>query len=109
MTNADSRIAATLQHDAPPPRDTAFRLQVLERRERRQFQRRAIFFVVALAAVAATTALAVNAGGTAYQAGAGLLVALILVTAALVHLPVFGRLLHNLAVPHGLSGLPPDS
>lgn len=105
MTSADSRITAALQHDAPPPRDPAFRLRVLERRERQQFRRRALLFLAVLAVVAATTALAITAGGRAYQAGAGLLFALLLVTAALVHLPVLGRLLHNLAVPHGPSDL----
>jgi len=40
MTNIDERITAALQHDAPPPRDPRFRIQLLERRERQRFRRR---------------------------------------------------------------------
>jgi hypothetical protein len=98
MTDADERLAAALRHDAPPPRDARFRLQVIERRERRRFRRRAVGSLTAVTGVAVTSVLAVGAGADAYGAGSVLLFALVLVSAAVVHLPAFGRLLRGLSV-----------
>jgi len=96
MTNADERISTALQHNAPPPRDPVFRLQVLERRERQQFRRRALTALASASAMAITSALAVRAGSEAYTAGSVLLFALVLITAVVVHMPEFGRLLRPL-------------
>jgi hypothetical protein len=96
MTNADERITTALQHNAPPPRDPVFRLQMLERRERQQFRRRAVTALTSAGAVAITSALAVRAGGEAYTAGSVLLFALVLITAVVIHMPEFGRLLRPL-------------
>ena len=98
MTNADERIAAALRHDAPPPRDPVFRLQVIERRERQRFRRRARQAFAGAAAVAVVSALTVREGDEAYAAGSVLLFALVVVTAAVVHLPGFGRLIRRLSV-----------
>jgi hypothetical protein len=46
----DQRIANLLRADAPPAHDPMFRIKVLERRERRQFQRR-LFAMIAGAVV----------------------------------------------------------
>lgn len=43
----DDRIVELLRADAPSVRDPIFRMQVLERRERRQFQRRAFTLLAA--------------------------------------------------------------
>jgi len=56
MTNIDERIATALQHDAPPPRDPMFRIQLLERRERQRFRRRALQALAGGVAVLAVSA-----------------------------------------------------
>lgn len=98
MTNADQRITAAVQHAAPPPRDPVFRLQVLERRERQRFRRRAQHALAAGAAVVIVSALTVSANGEAYAAGSVLLFALVLITGAVVYLPEFGRLIQRLSI-----------
>lgn len=98
MTSIDERIAAALRHDAPPPRDAAFRVQVLERRERQLFRRRSRQAMAAGTAVAVTTALTVSSGGEAYAAGSALLGGLVLVMTGVVYLPTFGRLIASLRV-----------
>jgi len=98
MTNPDERITAALRHDAPAPRDPVFRLQVLERRERQRFRRRAWGSLAATVAVAVLSALTATAGGEAYTAGSVLLFALVLITVAVVYLPGFERLIRRLSV-----------
>jgi hypothetical protein len=98
MTNIDERITTALRHDAPPARDPAFRLQVLERREQQRFRRRALHALTAGAAVAVVSVLTVSAGGEAYIAGGVLLFALVLVTGAVSVLPEFGRLIRRLSI-----------
>jgi hypothetical protein len=98
MTNTDERITAALQHDAPPARDPMFRLQVLERRERQRFRRRALHALVAGTAVAVLSALTMGASGEAYTAGSVMLFALALILGAVVHLPEFGRLIRRLSI-----------
>ena len=97
MTNIDERIAAALQHDAPPPRDPLFRIQLLERRERQQFRRHVLQVLAGGGAVLVVSALTVSAGSMAYVAGSVLLFALVLVTGA-IYLPVFGRLIRRLSL-----------
>ena len=96
--NIDERITAALQHDAPPPRDPVFRIQLLERREQRRFRRRVQQALAAGAAVVVVSALTLRAGDMAYAAGAVLLFALVLVSAAVVYLPEFGRLIRRLSI-----------
>ena len=98
MMNADDRITTALRADAPPLRDSVFRLQVLERRERQRFQRRALGSLAAGTGVTATSVLAVASGGEAYIAGSALLFALVVSTGALVYLPGFGRLIRQLSI-----------
>lgn len=98
MTNVDERITTALRHDAPAPRDLQFRLQVLERRERQRFRRRALHAIAAGAAVVVVSALTVSASGEAYTAGSVLLFALVLITEAVVYLPEFGRLIRRLSI-----------
>jgi heme A synthase len=98
MTNSDQRITAALLQDAPPPRDPVFRLQVLERRERQRFRRRALHALAVGAGAAVMSALTVNAGGEAYTAGSVLLFAMVLVAAAVVYLPGLGRLIRRLSI-----------
>ena len=97
MTNIDDRITAALQHDAPPPRDPVFRIQLLERRERQRFRRQIQQAVAGGAAVLIVSALTVSAGSMAYVAGSVLLFALVLITGAVV-LPAFGRLIRRLSI-----------
>ena len=97
MTNIDDRITTALQHDAPPPRDPLFRIQLLERRERQRFRRRTLQALAAGAAVLVVSALTVSAGSMAYVAGSVLLFALVLVTGA-VAMPEFGRLIRRLSI-----------
>ena len=96
--NIDERITAALQHDAPPPRDPLFRIQVLERAERQRFRRRTQHSLAGGAAVAVVSALTVSAGGEAYTAGGVVLFALVLVTAAVGVLPDLGRLIRRLSI-----------
>ena len=98
MTNIDERITAALQNDAPPPRDPVFRIQLLERRERQHFRRRVQHALAAGAAVLVVSALTLRAGDMAYAAGGVLLFALVLVSAAVVYLPEFGRLIRRLSI-----------
>jgi len=98
MTNIDQRITTALQHDAPPPRDPVFRIQLLERRERKRFRHRVQQALAAGAAVLVVSALTVSTGSTAYVAGSVLLFALVLVSAAVVYLPEFGRLIRRLSI-----------
>lgn len=98
MRRSDERIAAALRQDAPPARDPMFRLQVLERRERQRFRRRALGSLATGATVAVILALGILTGRDAYAAGSVLLFALVLVMAVVVYLPGFGRLLRHLSV-----------
>jgi hypothetical protein len=98
MTNADGRIAAALRANAPPARDPVFRLQVIERRERQRFKRRALASLVTVIAVGVLSGLAVRTGGTVYTVGSALLFALVLVTGCLIHVPAFGRILRGFSV-----------
>jgi hypothetical protein len=75
-----------------------FGLQVLERRERQRFRRRALLSLAAAAVMVGLSALAVNANGEAYSAGNVLLFALVLVMAGVVYLPAFGRLLRHFSI-----------
>jgi hypothetical protein len=95
--NVDERITTALQHDAPPPRDPLFRIQLLERRERQRFRRQTQQALAAGAGVLVVSALTVSAGSTAYVAGSVLLFALVLVTGAVV-MPAFGRLIRRLSI-----------
>ena len=97
MTNIDERITAALHHDAPPPRDPLFRIQLLERRERQRFRRRTQQALAGAAAVLIVSALTASAGSMAYVAGSVLLFALVLVTGA-VAMPEFGRLIRRLSL-----------
>jgi hypothetical protein len=98
MTNFDRRVTTALQQDAPPPRDPVFRLQLLERRERQRFRRRALHALSVATGVAVMSALTVNVGGEAYTAGSVLLFAVVLVAAAVVYLPGLGRLIRRLSI-----------
>ena len=93
----DERITAALQHDAPPPRDPMFRIQLLERREQQRFRRRALGALASAAGVLVVSALTVSAGSMAYVAGSVLLFALVVVTGA-IYLPEFGRLISRLSI-----------
>jgi hypothetical protein len=95
--NIDERITAALQHDAPPLRDPLFRFQMLERRERQRFRRRALQVLAGGAAVVVVSVLTVSAGSMAYVAGSVVLFALVLVTGA-VYLPEFGRFIRRLSI-----------
>jgi hypothetical protein len=95
--NIDERITAALQHDAPPPRDPMFRIQLLERAEHQRFCRRVLQALAGGAAVLVVSALTVMAGSMAYVAGSVLLFALVLVTGA-IYLPEFGRLIGRLSI-----------
>ena len=97
MTNIDERITTALQHDAPPPRDPVFRIQLLERRERQRFRRRTQQALAGGAAVLIVSALTVSAGSMAYVAGSALLFALVLVTGAVV-MPEFGQMIRSLSI-----------
>jgi hypothetical protein len=96
--NIDERITAALQHDAPPPRDPMFRIRLLERAERGRFRRRTRQALAGGATVAVVSSFTVSAGGDAYAAGGVVLFALVLVTAAVVVLPDFGRLIRRLSI-----------
>jgi hypothetical protein len=61
----DQRIAHLLNANAPPERDPVFRIQLLARRERKRFQRRALWILYAL-----LTLLAVMSSG--YRSSASL-------------------------------------
>jgi hypothetical protein len=100
MTNFDGRIAAALQANAAPPRDPVFRLQVIERRERQRFRRRALMSLVMALAVGGLSGVAVGMGGQMYTVGSVLLFALVLIAAGLIYVPVFGRLLRGLSISH---------
>jgi hypothetical protein len=98
MTHVDERITAALRHDAPPPRDPVFRLQVLERREQQLFRRRARQALAGATGVVVVSALTANGGSEAYTAGSVLLFALVVITAAVVYLPGFGQLIRRLSI-----------
>lgn len=66
--NRDDRIVEFLRAGAPPERDPMFRLEVLERRERRQLRRRAFTLLAAMLAI-----LAVSISPTRIGGGSGLL------------------------------------
>ena len=95
--NIDERITAALQHDAPPPRDPLFRVQVLERAERQRFRRSARLAIAGTVGVLVVSVLTVSAGSMAYVAGSVLLLGLVVVTGA-AFLPEFGRLMGSLKI-----------
>ena len=98
MMNTHDRITMVLRQDAPPLRDPAFRLRVLERRERLRFRRRAVHTFAVMVLVAIVSGLTGLAGGEAYRAGSVVLFALALTTAAVIYLPDFGRLLRRFSI-----------
>lgn len=74
MTDApDDRLTVLLQESAPPARDPLFRLQVIERRERARFRRRAAALLAAAFALALVAGVMVPAAGLPVAWGAGLL------------------------------------
>src|SRR5687768_16605730 len=99
MTNIDDRITTALRQDAPALRDPAFRLRVLERRERQRFRRRVVHTCAVMAVVAIVSALTATTGGQAYTAGSVVMFALALTTGAVIYLPDLGRLIRRLSIP----------
>jgi hypothetical protein len=99
VTNTDQRLTTALLQAAPPARDPAFRLQVLERRERQRFRRHALSAVAAAAATVLISVMMLLAvgGGRVYTAGSVMLFAIVLVTAG-AYLPVFGRLMRRVSL-----------
>lgn len=97
MTNADHRITTALQQDAPPAGDPAFRLQVLERRERQRFRRHALISMAAAVITATVMVVLAVSGGRMYTAGSVVLFAVVLLTAS-AYLPVFGRLIRRFSL-----------
>jgi hypothetical protein len=70
----DHRLSDLLRAEAPPARDPAFRLKVLERRERRQFQRTSFTILAGALVIVLVAALGIRIGGMALQNGASLIV-----------------------------------
>jgi hypothetical protein len=67
----DQRIVDLLREYAPPARDPLFRLKVLERRERRQFQRRSFTMLAGALVIILISTLAVSSeGGSLETTGA---------------------------------------
>jgi len=91
----DERIGDLLREDAPPARDPAFRISVLERRERKRFLRQsAILGLIALAlAVVALVGIAVG-GDTAITAIV-LMIAVVLAAAYAFYAPLVNRVLQR--------------
>lgn len=58
----DRRIADLFHADAPPARDPVFRLKVLERRERRQFQRRVFTMLAGMVVILLVLTFAIGTG-----------------------------------------------
>ena len=63
----DDGIVSLLRQGAPAARDPVFRLQVLERREQRQFQRRLYIMLGGLIAIIIVSTLAITLGGGALE------------------------------------------
>jgi hypothetical protein len=97
MTNSDQRITTALQQDAPPAGDPAFRLQVLERRERQRFRRHALISIAAATMTVTVMVVFAISGKPMYTAGSVVLFAVALLTAS-AYLPVFGRLIRRFSL-----------
>ena len=69
MSSADQRLAALLREDAPPPRDPAFRLAVMERMAQRQLRSRMAMVI----GTGLATTLLVGAAAPSLSAAAGAL------------------------------------
>jgi len=63
----DHRIVEVLRHAAPPVRDPAFRLRVLERREQRQFKRRLYIMLAGMTAILLVSAVSITLCGAALE------------------------------------------
>jgi hypothetical protein len=93
-TEIDERIASLLNADAPPERDPVFRIEVLERRERRSFQRLALTLVGA-------ALILIAIASSSYRAGAGIAEAASLallsgaLASALFYVPVVAYVLRH--------------
>jgi hypothetical protein len=92
----DRRIGDLLRQDAPPARDPAFRVSVLERREQKRFLRQtAILGLIALAlAVIALVGIAV--GGDTAVTAIVLMLAVVLVAAYTFYAPAVNRIMQRL-------------
>jgi hypothetical protein len=92
--DVDEKIFTILNHGAPPRHDPMFRLRVLERFERKQFQHRLIKLLLATAAVALIVLAYVGASTELSERTGELLLCLAIAISSLVHAPVvahFGR------------------
>ena len=86
----DGRIVEFLREQAPPARDSVFRVRVLERREHRQFQRRLFTMLAAALVIILVAAFGVSIGGAALETTGALVVG---ATLASAYVAFRGRLL----------------
>jgi hypothetical protein len=86
-TETDERIASLLKAGAPPQRDPAFRLAVLERRERWRFRKQVLSIAFAALLLIAIVLGSYRAGARVAEAASVALLCVALAS-ALVYLPV---------------------
>jgi hypothetical protein len=63
----DEQLTQLLLRNAPPSRDPLFRVKVLERRERRRFERNVLQLLGVVVMVAVTLAVGVGMSGGTYE------------------------------------------
>ena len=91
----DERIGELLRQDAPPARDPAFRISVLERRERKRFLRQSAM-LGALCLVLAVVALAgIAIGGDTAVAAIALAIVAALAVAYMRYEPIVTRVIER--------------
>lgn len=91
-TEMDERIASLLKAGAPPQRDPGFRIAVLERRERRRFQKQMLSIAFAALLLIAIVLGSYCAGAQVAEAASVALLCVALAS-AFVYLPVVVNIL----------------
>ena len=94
----DERIVEILQAGAPPARDPAFRLRVLERREQRQFQRQLAIMLAGLLAILLVSIFATGMGRAPLKTTGVLAVGIALASAYLAFRGRFLQILRRFSI-----------
>ena len=89
----DERIGELLRQDAPPARDPAFRISVLERRERKRFLRQSAMLGVLCLVLAAVALVGIAIGGDAAVAAIALAIVAALAVAYTRYEPMVTRVI----------------
>jgi hypothetical protein len=91
----DERIGELLRRDALPERDPAFRISVLERRERKRFLRQSAMLAAFGLVLALIATVGITIGGDAAVAAVALVILAALAIAYMRYEPIVARIIER--------------